>query len=523
MQSFFFQFVFFDSSGGKKSTFGQLLYATNINFLPFTIIRLYISLLLLIAISMSNQATIIHKRWISYVFGTIDIFATLITLLGASWITKNYTTQIVEFDREFVLVSLIVTIIWVILLKSTHLARIPRTSAIPILLSDFIKLSIIGGSIILFLDWVIVFDNFPSFALALFIILNFFTLFIIRLFTFKFFKHFRANGHNTRNIVIIADDNSDNLIDKILNQKEWGFKILHIITDSKKIKDKYCNQVKIYPKTANIKSLIRFDIVDEVICCDCLVSEKRFYELIDFCYGLGVIVRIQGNQKYTGEYKSRIQYFDRMPFLTIENSPMNSFEYVVKTLTEIFIAFIILFLLSPLLMLISVLIVASSKGPVIFKQERVGLRGRKFYIYKFRTMVQNAEALKVLLLEQNESDGPTFKIKKDPRITFIGRILRKTNLDEIPQLFNVIQGEMSIIGPRPPLSSEVEKYEEWQLKRLAVKPGLTCTWQIVPNRNDVKFEKWMKMDIHYIENWSLRSDIELFFKTFKTVLFARGA
>jgi lipopolysaccharide/colanic/teichoic acid biosynthesis glycosyltransferase len=138
-------------------------------------------------------------------------------------------------------------------------------------------------------------------------------------------------------------------------------------------------------------------------------------------------------------------------------------------------------------------------------------------------MVQNAEALKVLLLTQNESDGPTFKIKKDPRITFIGRILRKTNLDEIPQLFNVIKGEMSIIGPRPPLSSEVEKYEEWQLKRLAVKPGLTCTWQIVPNRNDVKFEKWIKMDIHYIENWSLRSDIELFFKTFKTVLFARGA
>jgi exopolysaccharide biosynthesis polyprenyl glycosylphosphotransferase len=226
---------------------------------------------------------------------------------------------------------------------------------------------------------------------------------------------------------------------------------------------------------------------------------------------------------YAGEYKTRVQFFDKIPFITIENSPINTIEHIVKTITEIFIAFITLFMLSPILMIVSILIAISSKGPVIFKQERVGLRGRKFYIYKFRTMIQNAEELKVLLMAQNESDGPTFKIKKDPRITTIGRILRKTNLDEIPQLFNVIKGEMSIIGPRPPLPSEVEQYEEWQLKRLSVKPGLTCTWQIVPNRNDVKFEKWMKMDIYYIENWSLKSDIELFFKTFKTVLFARGA
>lgn len=472
---------------------------------------------------MSNQTTLKHKKWISLFFGSVDIAATLLTLVVASWLIKKYTTQVVKFDEEFFLVTLIVTVTWVMLLKATHLARIPRTSAVPLLLSDFIKLTLIGASILLFLDWVIVFDNFPSMALALFIVLNFFTLFIIRYATFKFFKFFRANGHNTRNIVIIAGGNSENLIEKILNQKEWGFKILHIITDSKQLKEKFRNRVKIYPKSANIKSLIRFDIVDEVICCDCLVSEKRFYELIDFCHGLGVIVRIQGNQKYSGEYKTRVQYFDKIPFLTIENSPMISFEHVIKTVTEIFVAFIILFTLSPLLLLVSFLVASSSRGPIIFKQERVGLRGRKFYIYKFRTMIQNAEELKALLLALNESDGPTFKIRKDPRITAIGSFLRKTNLDEIPQLFNVIKGEMSIIGPRPPLPSEVEQYEEWQLKRLAVKPGLTCTWQIIPNRNEVKFEKWMKMDIHYIENWSLRSDIELFFKTFKTVLFARGA
>ena len=137
-------------------------------------------------------------------------------------------------------------------------------------------------------------------------------------------------------------------------------------------------------------------------------------------------------------------------------------------------------------------------------------------------MVQNAEELKAQLEAMNESDGPAFKMRNDPRITKIGRFLRKTNLDEIPQLFNVLKGEMSIIGPRPPLPGEVEQFESWHLKKLAVKPGLTCTWQIVPNRNEVKFDHWMKMDIQYIENWSLKNDFDLFMKTFQTVISAKS-
>ncbi|MBN2763880.1 MAG: sugar transferase, partial [Bacteroidales bacterium] len=159
----------------------------------------------------------------------------------------------------------------------------------------------------------------------------------------------------------------------------------------------------------------------------------------------------------------------------------------------------------------------------IFRQERVGLRGRKFYIYKFRTMVANAEDLKEKLMAQNESDGPTFKIKKDPRITFIGSVLRKTGLDELPQLFNVLKGEMSLIGPRPPLPKEVAKYERWHLRRLSVKPGITCTWQIIPNRNEVRFDNWMKLDIQYIDGWSIKKDLELFFRTIKTVFHGTGS
>jgi lipopolysaccharide/colanic/teichoic acid biosynthesis glycosyltransferase len=217
-----------------------------------------------------------------------------------------------------------------------------------------------------------------------------------------------------------------------------------------------------------------------------------------------------------------ITHFEHIPFITFKNTPKNSFALAWKSFTEFWVSFGIIFLLSPIMLLITILIKLTSKGPVIFKQERVGLRGRKFYIFKFRTMVQNAEELKENLKALNESDGPTFKIKKDPRITLIGRFLRKTGLDELPQLFNVLKGEMSLIGPRPPLASEVEKYERWHLRRLSIKPGITCTWQIIPNRHEVVFDKWMKLDIQYIDSWSIKKDLQLFVRTIKTVLNGTG-
>jgi exopolysaccharide biosynthesis polyprenyl glycosylphosphotransferase len=464
-----------------------------------------------------------RRKLIMMFLGVVDVLATLVTLFLASYLVHRFTYEQVIISSEIIFVSLIVLITWLVLLKATHLARIPRTRTTNMLFSDFVKLSFIGGIILMLLDWMIKFDSFPSMALALFIVLNFFVLFAIRYMTFKTVKYFRANGHNTRNIVVIANDQSASLIHKILHQKEWGFKILYIISDSEVIKSQFGNLVKIHPKSVNVKSLLRFDIIDEVICFDCLHTEKRLYELIDYCSDLGVTFRLHGKQHIVGNFKTRQQYFDTIPLFTIENNPINKFHQVTKMVLEISASFVILFMSSPVLLLISLLIKLTSKGPIVFKQERVGLRGRKFYIYKFRTMVINAEELKEKLMVMNESDGPTFKIKKDPRITTIGSILRKTNLDEVPQLFNVIKGEMSLIGPRPPIQSEVDRYEEWQLKRLAVKPGLTCTWQIVPNRNDVKFDKWVQMDIQYIDNWSLKADVALFFKTFKTVLFARGA
>ena len=172
-----------------------------------------------------------------------------------------------------------------------------------------------------------------------------------------------------------------------------------------------------------------------------------------------------------------------------------------------------LILLSPLLLVIGILIKSDSKGPIIFAQKRVGLNGKEFKMYKFRSMVVNAEELKDKLKENNEMSGPMFKMKDDPRITRIGKFIRKTSIDELPQLVNVLKGDMSLVGPRPSLPKEVKSFETWMLKRLEVKPGLTCYWQVM-GRNSIDFEDWMKLDIKYINERNFLLDIKLILKTF---------
>lgn len=173
-----------------------------------------------------------------------------------------------------------------------------------------------------------------------------------------------------------------------------------------------------------------------------------------------------------------------------------------------------LIILSPLFLIVAIAIkIEDSKGSVLFSQKRVGQYGKEFNMYKFRSMVSNAEELKAKLMEQNEMSGPMFKMKHDPRITKVGKFIRKTSIDELPQLINILKGEMSLVGPRPSLPKEVAKFESWMLKRLEVKPGLTCYWQVM-GRNDIDFEDWMKLDIKYVHDRNLWLDIKLIFKTF---------
>jgi len=186
------------------------------------------------------------------------------------------------------------------------------------------------------------------------------------------------------------------------------------------------------------------------------------------------------------------------------------------------LASLLLMVLSPVLVAIAIAIKLDSPGPVLFRQLRCGLHGRTFTFLKFRSMRVDAEALKKQLAPYNEMDGPAFKMTNDPRVTPLGRFLRRTSLDELPQLWNIIRGDMSIVGPRPAVLEEVRQYEPWQRRRLSMKPGLTCLWQ-VNGRNELTFEEWMRLDLEYIDNWSLWLDVKIALKTIPAVLFGRGA
>ena len=243
---------------------------------------------------------------------------------------------------------------------------------------------------------------------------------------------------------------------------------------------------------------------------------------MNLCNEVGIILRIHSVVSPIEPISFQFKTLSESKFLTLTDGPSNHFSFLLKTIADYYLSIIAIFVLFPVALIIAVLIKIDSEGPVLYKQERIGLRGRKFLLYKFRTMDVNADVRLNELKGSNESDGPVFKIKNDPRITKVGRFLRKTGLDELPQLHNVILGEMSLIGPRPPLETEVKQYKRWQLRRLSVKPGITCSWQVARNRNDVKFESWMQMDLNYIDNWSPAKDFSLFFKTVAILFLANG-
>jgi len=195
--------------------------------------------------------------------------------------------------------------------------------------------------------------------------------------------------------------------------------------------------------------------------------------------------------------------------------------FKMKRLLDCIFSLLILTLTLPITLIISLLIFCEDGGPILFKQIRIGKNGKKFNCLKFRTMVINAEELKEQLMCHNEQDGPVFKIKNDPRITKIGKFLRKTSLDEFPQFINVLMGDMSIVGPRPAIECEVNQYNKKTLKRISVKPGITCIWQ-VSGRNNIPFKKWVKMDLYYIENKSLKMDLTIMLKTIKVIFSGNG-
>ena len=223
--------------------------------------------------------------------------------------------------------------------------------------------------------------------------------------------------------------------------------------------------------------------------------------------------------------QSNVSSFGTMPLIQFNSSRGVSDNpgLMLKRWLDLVLSLLALIVLSPIFLIIAVLIKLDSKGPALFSQKRVGKNGRVFYLYKFRSMIEGAEDLIDDLKNQNEMSGPVFKLSNDPRITNLGRFLRKYSLDELPQLYNVLVGEMSLVGPRPPLPKEIVSYQRKQRRRLSMRPGLTCTWQVLGRNNISDFDSWAEMDLDYVDNWTLGRDLKLLLKTIPVVISGSGA
>ena len=289
------------------------------------------------------------------------------------------------------------------------------------------------------------------------------------------------------------------------------------------------NPCNIYDKTKrlgdleDLEVLLKEEVVDEVFV---FLPIKSFYFEIDLilkvCETAGIEVKIPTELFSLSLAKATISRYGDVSMIDLYTSPKMNWQFLMKRIIDITVSATLLVLLSPLFAVVSILIKRTSTGPVFFKQQRVGYNGRAFNCLKFRTMIEKAEEFQKDLLKLNEMDGPVFKIKNDPRVTKVGRILRKTSIDELPQLFNVLNGVMSLVGPRPPIPSEVNEYDLNTRRRLSIKPGITCLWQ-VNGRNSLPFEKWMELDRQYIEHWSLGLDFKILAKTIPAVFRGSGA
>jgi exopolysaccharide biosynthesis polyprenyl glycosylphosphotransferase len=273
-------------------------------------------------------------------------------------------------------------------------------------------------------------------------------------------------------------------------------------------------------KLDDLEEVLRTRVVDELVFAAAPQHVAALRRTLETAGLAGVPVRVLLDAAFGAG--ASVERLGADLCLVARQDSRNPYSLMAKGIFDRTAALLALLLLSPLLLAISVGVLLSSGWPIFFVQKRAGLKGRVFFLYKFRTMVQGARGLQSGLGGANEMDGPVFKVKDDPRVTPLGRFLRRSTLDELPQFFNVLRGEMSLVGPRPLANYEARKVPHWARRRSSVKPGLTCYWQVM-GRNKLSFEQWMRLDLRYIDEWSLGLDLSLLLRTVPALLFSRGA
>ena len=335
-----------------------------------------------------------------------------------------------------------------------------------------------------------------------------------------------SRGLDRERYLVIGDsDISHSVMAGVVARPHLGYTLVGYVADRDESGDENSAQPLHFHHLGTIGGLadvLHDHAVDHVIIALPFFEHHRLPQIIDTCRQSNVDFRMVPDLFELSFDRVDIGEFDGLPLIGLRDVSIQGFNMVMKRALDLALTIVV----SPFVLLLSAIIAIAIKidspGSIVFAQTRVGVNGRHFKVYKFRTMVEDAEARKAELITQNEADGPIFKIRNDPRRTRVGQLLRRTSLDELPQLWNIARGEMSWVGPRPATPDEVARYQAWHLRRLAAKPGLTGLWQ-VSGRSDTTFEEMVRLDIYYVEHWSLLMDLRIVAQTIPTVLSGRGA
>ena len=469
-----------------------------------------------------------HHRKVRLLFGISDIVLTALAFLLAY--RARVLLDHVPLEHDFhldapVLVLLLggSMITWVAIGRWWQIYDRIDAAHPRIILRDTFRQCLLGAAAIVLFEFALRLDLSRSF-LAMFAGFNWALLCVFRLNAGRILGMMRREfGVPSYVMVVGLGEAALRMGRQIEDAAPYGIQLCAFLAEPGEAAPQEVELAAKYPvrPLAQLPDLLRQHVIDEIIFA---VDSRRLAELEEvflLCDEEGIRTRVAVD--FFPHINSQV-YLDRLgasPLLTFSATPHDEIRLLVKRATDIVLAGTALILVFPIMLLIALLIRMTSPGPVIFRQIRCGLNGRRFVFYKFRSMCQDAEAQRAALQHLN-SKSTAFKIPDDPRLTSVGRWLRKFSIDEWPQLWNVLKGDMSLVGPRPPLPEEVEQYKPWQRRRLRMRPGLTCLW-VISGRDHIDFETWMRMDMQYIDTWSLGLDWKIMLRTIPQVLSGRGA
>jgi exopolysaccharide biosynthesis polyprenyl glycosylphosphotransferase len=420
----------------------------------------------------------------------------------------------------------LVLIIWSVLLFTYHSYHSHRTIPLTREASTTIRVVVVGNVLLATVAYLVPLRQLSRAWFVLFGLLSAVLLVLEKIVVRILARWVRLKGLNYRTVLIVGTGRrAIDVARMIAGHKYWGYKILGFVSDGHRLANGWA-RYRTYGTVPDLRTLLEHgefpEPIDEIVFA---VTRKKLDEMKQiflFCEELGIRARVAMNFFPNRVARMEVEELEGIPFLTFTTTPSNETQLALKRLLDVAVSALLLFLSAPAIGIAAAAIKMSSPGSVLFKQTRIGLNGRIFTLYKFRTMIEDAHERRGEVSHLNEMTGPVFKAKSDPRVTAVGRILRKFSLDELPQLWNVLKGDMSLVGPRPPIPEEVKAYRRWHRRRLSMKPGLTCLWQ-VSGRNNVDFDRWMQLDLQYIDNWSPSLDFKILLRTIPAVLLGRGA